>query len=189
MARQLQAEASGLNGKYPLNKSVPRRGFLVACVGIALMPAAQAAKPALVLALDPTALWYLGTMASELIQPRGLNLNGIFSRLDQYGAVVVAMDLACPNSQELLLSVTRSVRARDAKVYGVGLSPFDFEGEERKRCAFQGMLQLQRQTDGYRLVRSDEAAEALGWDATWDAGQQHLVDIIQSAVAELPNTH
>ena len=189
MARQLQAEANGLIGNYSLNKSVSRRDWLVACGGVALLSETQATKPPLVLALDPTAHWYLGTMPAELIQSNGSNLNGIISSLNQYSAVVVAMDLACLDSQENLRSVTQSVRARDAKVYGVGLSPFDFEGEKKKRRAYQGLLQLQRQTDGYRLVRSAEAVEALGWDATWAAGQQHLADTIQRLVAELPNTH
>ena len=102
MARQLQAEAIGLIGKYALNKSVSRRDWLVACGGVALLSETQATKPPLVLALDSTAYWYLGTMPAELIQSNGSNLNGIISSLNQYSAVVVAMDLACLDSQENL---------------------------------------------------------------------------------------
>lgn len=161
---------------------ISRRNWLGIGIWMSIQPKTYAAKPPLVLALDQTSFWYLGNAASQLITADSLQITRTIASLNDDDVAIVVMDLACRASQALLKEVTQRVKTRHTKVYGVGLAPFKFEGPTRHSDARHGWLQLHDQTDGYKVVRSDEAAERLGENVTWEEAQGYLVGAIKYAV-------
>lgn len=164
---------------------ISRRNWLGIGIWMSIQPKTYAAKPPLVLALDQTSFWYLGNAASQLITFDSLQTTRTIASLNDDDVAIVVMDLACRTSQALLNEVTQRVKTRHAKVYGVGLAPFKFEGANRHSDARHGWLQLHDQTDGCKVVRSEEAAERLGEDVTWEEVQGYLVRAIQQAVRQI----
>lgn len=152
---------------------------------MSIQPKTYAAKPPLVLALDQTSFWYLGNAASQLITFDSLQTTRTIASLNNDDVVIVVMDLACRSSQALLNKVIQRVKTRHAKIYGVGLAPFKFEGASRRSDARHGWLQLHEQTDGCKVVRSEEAAERLGEDVTWEEVQGYLIGAIKYSVDQL----
>jgi hypothetical protein len=161
---------------------ISRRNWLGIGIWMSIQPKTYAAKPPLVLALDQTSFWYLGNAASQLITADSLQTTRTIASLNDDDVAIVVMDLACRSSQALLNEVTQRVKARHAKVYGVGLAPFKFEGPTRHSDGRHGWLQLHEQTDGYKVVRSEEAAERLGEDVTWEEAQGYLMEAIKDFV-------
>lgn len=164
---------------------ISRRNWLGIGIWMSIQPKTYAAKPPLVLALDQTSLWYLGNAASQLITADSSQTTRTIASLNDDDVAIVVMDLACRSSQALLNQVTQRVKSRHAKVYGVGLAPFRFEGASRHSDGRHGWLQLHEQTDGYKVVRSEEAAERLGEDVTWEEAQGHLSEAVLRSVTNL----
>lgn len=164
---------------------ISRRNWLGIGIWMSIQPKTYAAKPPLVLALDQTSFWYLGHAASQLITADNLQTTRTIASLNDDDVAIVVMDLACRSSQALLNEVTQRVKTRHAKVYGVGLAPFKFESASRHSDARHGWLQLHDQTDGCKVVRSEEAAERLGDDVRWQEVQGYLIEVMRQAVNDI----
>lgn len=161
---------------------ISRRSCLAIAIWISIHPKTYSAKPPLVLALDQTSFWYLGNAASQLITSDSLQTTRTIAGLNDDNVVIVVMDLACRSSQALLNEVTQRVKARHAKVYGVGLAPFSFEGARRNTDARRGWRQLHHQTDAYKVVSSEDATETLGDYVSQEEVQGYLISAIKYAV-------
>lgn len=164
---------------------ISRRSCLAIAIWISIQPETYAAKPPLVLALDQTLFWYLGNAASQLITSDSLQTTRTIAGLNDDDVVIVVMDLACRSSQALLNEVTQRVKARHAKVYGVGLAPFSFEGARRNADASRGRRQLHHQTDAYKVVSSEDATEKLGNDVSQQEVRGYLIGAIWQAVSNI----
>lgn len=162
---------------------ISRRNWLGMGIWMSIQPKTHAEKPMWVLALDELSFWYLGNATSQLVTVASLQTIRNLVRVNDDNKVVVVMDLGSQASHALLNEVTQYVRKRHATVYGIGLAPFKFEGPARQTNTRFGWLQLQDQTDGCRLVRSEEAAEMLGANVTWTEVQGYLMEVIQQAAS------